>query len=103
MIFGTAEQAFRASRSLYQLHTKIVGEVPDAVAGYEKGSRYEALQIPALRWVYATLIESAVIAFDCVMPPLSNEERATYYEESKVLAGLFGLPAEALPKDWSRI
>lgn len=101
MIFGTAEQAFHASRSLYRLHTRITGDLPDAVAGYAKGSRYEALQVPALRWVYATLIESAVIAFNSVMPPLSSEERAAYYEESKGLAGLFGLPAEALPEDWS--
>lgn len=101
MIFGTTEQAFRASRALYQLHTKITGDLPDAVAGYSRGSRYEALQVPALRWVYATLIESAVIAFDTVMPPLSSEERAEYYEESKVLAGLFGLPKESLPQDWS--
>lgn len=102
MIFGTPSQAFRASRSLHQLHTKIVGEVSHAVAGYEKRSRYEALQIPALRWVYATLIDSAVIAFECVMPRLSDDERAAYYEESKVLAGLFGLPAEALPENWTR-
>jgi uncharacterized protein (DUF2236 family) len=101
MIFGTTEQAFRAARWLYQLHTKIVGEVPEAVAGYEKGARYQALQIAALRWVFVTLIESAVIAFDCVMPPLSDGELASYYEESKVMAGLFGLPAEALPENWS--
>ena len=103
MIFGTAEQAFSAGRSLYQMHTKITGEVPEAVAGYAKGSRFEALQIPALLWVYATLIESAVIAYECVLPPLSEEERATYYAESKVLAGLFGLPAESLPADWGGI
>lgn len=101
MVFGTAEQAFRAARSLYNLHTKITGDLPEAVAGYAKGSQYEALQVPALRWVYATLVESAVMAFDCVMPPLSNEERAAYYEESKVMAGLFGLPPEALPEDWN--
>ncbi|HEY2472047.1 MAG TPA: oxygenase MpaB family protein [Terracidiphilus sp.] len=101
MIFGTSDQAFRSARTLYQLHTKITGNLPEGVAGYAKGSRYEALRVPALRWVYATLIESAVIAYDCVMPPLSSEERAAYYEESKVLAGLFGLPAEALPEDWS--
>lgn len=100
MIFGTAEQAFRAARSLYQMHTRITGEVPENVAGYARGSRYEALQIPALKWVYATLIESAVIAYECVLPPLSSEERAAYYAESKVLAGLFGLPPEALPADW---
>ena len=101
MIFGTAEQAFRAAQSLYTLHTRITGQLPEAVAGYAKGSRYEALQIPALRWVYATLIESAVMAYECVLPALSEEELAGYYSESKVLAGLFGLPAEALPADWN--
>ena len=100
MIFGTADQAFRASRSLYQLHTKITGNLHEATAGYAKGSRYEALQIPALRWVYATLIESAVIAYDCVMPPLTSEEREAYYAESKLLAGLFGLPLKELPPGW---
>jgi uncharacterized protein (DUF2236 family) len=101
MIFGTAEQASSAARSLYQLHTKITGEVPEAVAGYDKGSRYEALHIPALKWVYATLIQSAVVAYECVLPVLNDEERAQYYAESKVLAGLFGLPAGALPETWS--
>lgn len=100
MVFGTTEQAFRAARSLYQMHTRITGEVQDPVAGYVKGSRYGALQIPALMWVYATLIESAVIAYECVRPVLSQEQRETYYAESKILAGLFGIPAEAMPADW---
>ena len=100
MIFGASEQAFTAARALYQLHTKITGQVPKDVAGYAKGSRYEALQVPALKWVYATLIESAVIAYQAVLPPLSSGECARYYAESKVLAGLFGLPAAALPEDW---
>lgn len=102
MIFGTSEQAFAAARALYHLHTKITGEVPESVAGYAKGSRYEALQVPALRWVYATLIESAVFAYEAVFPRLSDGERARYYAESKVLAGLFGLPSAALPEDWDR-
>jgi len=100
MIFGTAEQAFAAARSLYSLHTRITGEVPEQVAGYAKGSRYEALQVPALTWVYATLIQSAVIAYESVLPRLSDEERERYYAESKVLAGLFGLPARELPQNW---
>jgi uncharacterized protein (DUF2236 family) len=100
MLFGTADQAFGAARSLYQMHTRITGEMPVAVAGYAKGSRYEALQVPALRWVYATLIESAVMAYECVLPPLSTEELVAYYAESKVLAGLYDIPADALPPDW---
>jgi len=101
MIFGTSDQAFTSARALFQMHTRITGEVPEKVAGYEKGSRYEALNVPALKWVYATLIESAVIAYQCVLPPLRSDELAQYYAESKILAGLFGLPPRALPEDWS--
>jgi uncharacterized protein (DUF2236 family) len=51
--------------------------------------------------VYATLIESALVAYDTVLPPLSNTEREAYYAESKTIAALFGIPREALPVDRS--
>jgi uncharacterized protein (DUF2236 family) len=100
MIFGSAPQAARTARSLYQMHTRITGDLPDDVAGYAKGSRYEALQVSALLWVYATLIESAVIAYQCVLPPLRPDELAAYYAESRILAGFFGIPPDALAPDW---
>ena len=102
MIFGTADQAFlqhvRSTRCIRELR----GEVPESVAGYAKGSRYEALQMPALLWVYATLIESAVIAYECVLPPLSRKN-ANATTRSQVLAGLFGLPGTALAEGLERI
>ncbi|MGA8672573.1 MAG: oxygenase MpaB family protein [Terracidiphilus sp.] len=100
MIFGSSAQAFAASRSLYQLHTRVRGELLSAVAGYAQGSHYEANHIPALRWVYATLVDSAVLAYEYVLPPLTESEREGYYAESKVLVGLFGIPPEALPANW---
>jgi uncharacterized protein (DUF2236 family) len=100
MIFGSAPQAFRTARSLYQMHTRITGSLPGDVAGYAKGSPYEALQVPALLWVYATLIESAIIAYECVLPPLRSDELAAYYAESKILAGLFGISPNSLPPEW---
>jgi uncharacterized protein (DUF2236 family) len=101
MIFGSKAQAFKAARALHTLHTTIRGELPSAVAGYPGGSRYEANFVPALRWVYATLIDSAVMAYECVLPALTQDEKERYYAESKVLAGLFGIPASELPADWS--
>lgn len=101
MIFGTAPQAFRAARSLYQTHTRITGQLPTDVAGYAAGSRYEALQMPALTWVYATLIESAIIAYECVLPRLTPTDREAYYRESKIMAGLFGIAPDTLPPDWT--
>jgi len=101
MIFGALEQALAASRYLHQLHTRIQGEIPEGVAAYARGSHYQANEIGALIWVYATLIESAIVAYECVCSPLSSEEREAYYAESKTMAALFGIPASELPADWS--
>jgi uncharacterized protein (DUF2236 family) len=94
MLFGTRGQATKASQQLYRLHTGIRGELPS-------GEHYEANEITALRWVYATLVESAVMAYEFVLPPLTVSERGQYYAESKRMAALFGISGEALPKDWT--
>lgn len=100
MVFGSLAQALAAARHLYRLHTSIQGELPDAVAGWPRGAHYQANEIAALRWVFATLVESAEIAYACALGPMQTAERERYYAESKILAGLFGLPEESLPGDW---
>ena len=101
MIFGSQEQAFKAARNLHGLHTRITGEMREDVAAYHRGSLYQANEIAALRWVYATLMETAVLAYETVLGPMSAADREAYYAETKTLAALFGLPAEALPADWN--
>jgi uncharacterized protein (DUF2236 family) len=100
MVFGSAQQAFNAARSLHQVHTRIRGEIDLPIGAYPQAARYEANHIPALRWVFATLVESAVLAYQWVLP-LEESECATYYAESKILASLFGIPADELPGDWA--
>ncbi len=100
MIFGTLDQALAASRHLHALHARIRGEMPSDVAAYMRGSRYEANEISALRWVYATLVESAVLAYECAVGPPASQDREQYYTESRTLAGLFGMPAAVLPANW---
>lgn len=106
MVFGSLGQALAASRHLYTLHTQIRGELPEDTAGgdaarWKRGSHYEANEIHALRWVFATLVESAVMAYECALGPMAEAEREQYYADSKTLAALFGLPAQALPSDWN--
>jgi uncharacterized protein (DUF2236 family) len=108
MVFGSLDQALAAARNLHALHTRIRGEMPEDVARWPRGSHYEANEIAALRWVYATLVESAVLAYESVFPAspdgrggLSLAEREQYYAESKTLAGLFGIPAAELPVNWA--
>jgi uncharacterized protein (DUF2236 family) len=101
MLFGTRAQAFAASRQVYQLHTRIRGELPGPVGLCPRGQRYEANEIKALCWVFATLVHSGLLAHEFVLPPLSPHEREQYYAENKRMAALFGIPAGALPEDWS--
>jgi uncharacterized protein (DUF2236 family) len=100
MIFGSAGQAAAAARHLYELHTHIQGDMAEDVARWRRGSHYQANEVAALRWVYATLIESAVLAYETVLPPLTAGELDAYYGDSVKLAGLFGLRPDALPPDW---
>jgi uncharacterized protein (DUF2236 family) len=99
MVFGSLEQALAASRHLHTLHTGIRGEMPEKVARWPAETHYEANEVAALRWVFATLVDSAVLAYE-LLHPFSTEEQALYYHESKTMASLFGLPAAMLPGDW---
>lgn len=100
MIFGTLNQALTASRNLHALHSRIRGEMPEEIARYRQGSHYEANEVGALRWVYATLVESALIAYESVLPALTESEKEAYYAETKITGALFGISSEFLPRDW---
>jgi uncharacterized protein (DUF2236 family) len=100
MLFGSRAQAIAASRQLYMRHISIRGELPRAIGARPHGEHYEANEVAALRWVYATLVESAILAYEFVQPPLLRDEREQYYAESKRMAALFGIPPGALPRDW---
>ena len=99
--FGTVDQALAAARRLHQRHAQIAGRLTEGAGPFPSGSRYFANELSALRWVSATLTETAVIAHDLVLPPLSAAERERYYAESKISASLFGIPRTVLPPDWA--
>ena len=100
MVFGTLDQALSAARALHRRHAAIHGRLPITVGPFRAGSPYQANDLAALRWIYATLVETALMTHDFVLPPLTGEERARYYAESHRFAALFGIPRAALPADW---
>ena len=61
MLFGARAQAIASARQLYRRHTSVRGELPHAIGVYPQGEHYQANEVAALRWVHATLVESAKI------------------------------------------
>jgi len=100
MVFGTLEQALTASHHLHRRHQSIRGTLPQTPTRFPQGTSYEANEVSALCWVYATLIDSALLAYELMLPPLLDAEREQYYAESCKTAVLFGIPREYLPPDW---
>ena len=101
LVFGSLDESLAAARSLHSRHAEITGRLPWPAGRFSAGSCYCANAIPALRWVHATLVETALMAYGLVLPALTREERERYYGESRLFAALFGIPAECLPRDWT--
>ena len=99
--FGSMEQAFTVSRQLHRRHQSIRGSLSETTGRFAGGTSYEANEVDALRWVYATLIDSSVLAYDLVLTPLTEVEREQYYREGRTVASLFGIPCEYWPPDWA--
>jgi uncharacterized protein (DUF2236 family) len=101
MVFGTTGQALAAARLLHRRHTSISGTLGENAGSFAAGSRYCANDIAALRWVHATLIDTALLAYQLLNPPLSACDRERYYADARLFAALFGVPQSALPQSWA--
>ena len=100
IIYGDEAQARSSAERVNSVHRRVQGTLSRGTAAFPAGSHYRALDPALLFWVQATLIDSAVVAFECFVRALSPGERTVLYQQSKRMAPLFGLPAEALPPTW---
>jgi len=98
--FGSVAQAVAVARHLHSRHQGIHGTMPETVGAFAEGSHYEANEVHALLWVYATLIDSAVMAYDLTLPALTSAEREQYYAESRTSAAFFGITPDVWPRNW---
>ena len=93
-IYGFAfEDSHRAERIVARingLHSRVVGTTPD-------GAAYAARDPHLLLWVYATLIDSSLLAYDTFVRPLTPTERERYYAEFRQAGSIWGIPAEDFP------
>lgn len=99
LVFGGLDQALEAARALHRRHGAIRGRLPEGAGAFAAGTPYAANEVAALRWVWATLTETALMTHDLLLPPLSGPERERYHADSLRFAALFGIPRAALPPD----
>jgi len=90
IVFGSPAESARQTRSLARTHAKIRGLAPD-------GSPYSASDPELLTWVWATLVDTSLVAFEASRGRLEEADRALYYHEQKLVARACGVPASSCP------
>lgn len=96
IVFDDAPRARAVLRQIEAVHRRVQGAVP-ADEGLIGAQTYSALDQDLLLWVHATLIDSALAAYELFVAPLSEAERRSYYAESRKLAQLFGIDERKIP------
>jgi uncharacterized protein (DUF2236 family) len=85
IVFGDRETAMAAARAVNRAHGRV------------RGDDYHALDPELLMWVHATLVDSALLTYEKFVRRLASHEREEFYQESKVLGELLGIPRNAFP------
>jgi uncharacterized protein (DUF2236 family) len=85
IIFGDRETALAAARSVNKVHAKV------------RGTDYRALDPDLLLWVHATLTDSALVTYETFVRRLPAQEREDFYQESKLIGELLGIPLDRFP------
>lgn len=94
--FDEASEARASLEQVKGIHQRIHG-IASPAASFPFGTPYDALDVKLLLWVHATLIESAMVAYNIFVKPLALDEKSRYYDDSKKLAYLFEIPETILP------
>lgn len=97
LAFNTSPAAHNAMRHYHHCHKAVKGVLKEAVGPFPSGTEYSA-QDPLLRlWVLATLIDSALLAHELFVRPISPTERASYYADFQKLGNYLGLSPALMP------
>lgn len=96
IVFDRRSEAGGALERVENIHKRVHGIVSDGET-LQAGTRYDAFDQELLLWVHATLIDSALVAYDRFVAPLPKRERDAYYDDSRKLACLFGIAETIIP------
>jgi len=91
MTFGKRAEAHAAADKINEVHARIHGVDPVT------GERYDALDPHLLRYVHATLIDSALLFEELTIGKLDDAGRQRFHEEQMLAAELVRIPKETIP------
>lgn len=97
LICADRETALATAKQINTIHQRVRGVLQEPTQLYPIGTPYRADDPELVMWVYATLVTTSLQTYDLFLPPLTQDEQCDFYEESKTIARLFGVPDARVP------
>lgn len=94
MSFSDPAASARAGQRLQRRHRAVNGVAED-------GTPYDALDPTLLLWVWATLVDSALVIYERSLGPLDVAVKQRYLDEQKLLGYACGIPAGGCPESYA--
>jgi uncharacterized protein (DUF2236 family) len=98
VVFGTREEADAAGARVREAHLRVHGVLREPAGSFPAGTHYSATDPELQLWVHWTLVDTGIAMHETYVGPLSPADQKAFYDEMKVVARVFGLPARVLPE-----
>jgi len=99
--FRERAAALAAARRVERAHARVRGRLAERAGRYPAGTAYSGRDPELMLWVWATLVDTALVVTDRFVGPLDPDARESYYADQCVVARLLGIPAALVPADWA--
>jgi uncharacterized protein (DUF2236 family) len=95
--YGDRVAALAAAREVQRAHGRVRGALGEDAGRYRAGSVYDGRDPALVRWVWATLVDTALQVYELFVAPLTDGAGESYYAEQCGIGRLLGVPAADVP------
>lgn len=97
--FGDARAAVAAARGIERAHGRVQGRLARTTGRFPAGTAYHGRDPELVRWVWATLADTALRVYERFVEPLPESARTAYHADHGAMARILGVPPELVPGD----
>lgn len=99
ILYGEREDADRVTTIVRRVHSMNRGVLPHAAGSFPAGTPWAADDPDLMLWILATLADSGSLVYTRYVGGLTRRQRDAYWQDWRVVGGLFGLADADMPAD----
>jgi uncharacterized protein (DUF2236 family) len=100
IVFRERAAALAAARSVERAHQRVTGRLAEAAGRFAAGTPYSGRDPELMLWVWATLVDTAVLIYETFVGELDGDARRAYYADHRSVVRVLGVPDALVPPDW---